>query len=234
MYKCRFLFGILLTALSFHAQALVIKTFRNNDELSIELSATNQNRLMVSHDRILKAAFPDGAVTYQYDETDGSMYVHPDILSPFTLFLTTKKGRHLSLTVNPADTLGKTIAFQSYQPVIKPKHKKITQEAPFKKEALEMVKYMEQDIKMPGVKISRIRKRFVNLKNGLNLIKKETWEGRELKGELIEIYNRSKQEIKINPAWFADKNVKAMKLSQDVLPPRQTTSLYRIEEMAHG
>lgn len=234
MYKCRFLSCVLLLALSSHAQGLVIKTFKNNDELNIELSATNQNRLMVSHDKILKAAFPDGAMTYQYDETDGSMYVHPDISSPFTLFLTTKKGRHFSLTVNPVDSLGKTIAFQTYQPVITHKHKKTIQEAPFKKEALEMVKYMEQDIKMPGVKISRIHKRLVNLKNGLSLIKKEIWQGQELKGELIEVYNRSKQEIKINPAWFADKNVKAMKLSQDVLPPKQAVSLYRIEEMAHG
>ena len=215
--------------------AETVKTFKNNAELAIDLSNTNQNRLMVANDKIIKAAFPDGAMTYQYDETDGSMYVHPEISSPFTLFLSTKKGQHLSLTVNSVESLGKTISFKAYQPRIQRKPKRVAKkEAPFKSQVLEMVNYMEQGIKMPGVKVSHVRVSAGYLKNGLRLIKREVWQGQLYKGESFEVYNNSKRSIKLNPSWFAGKASKAVKLSKTTLAPKDMATLYRIEEVAHG
>lgn len=215
--------------------AETVKKFKNNAELAVELSNTNQNRLMVANDKIIKAAFPDGALTYQYDETDGSMYIHPEISSPFTLFLSTQKGQHLSLTVSSVESLGKTIAFKAYKPRVKRKPKRlIKKEAPFKSQVLEMVKYMEQGIKMPGVKVNYVRVSAGHLKNGLRLIKREVWQGQLYKGETFEVYNNSKRIITLNPSWFTGSKSKAVKLSKTTLTPKDKAALYRIEEVAHG
>lgn len=235
MNKYKALSVALMVILSQQTPAATVKTFQNNAELTVELSNTNQNRLMVSNDKIIKAAFPDGALTYQYDETDGSMYVHPEISAPFTLFLSTKKGQHLSLTVNSVDSLGKTIAFKQYQPqLIKRPTSVVKKEAPFKKEALEMVKYMEQGIKMPGASVSRVRLQAGQLKNGLRLIKREIWQDGAYKGEAFDVYNNSKKNITIDPSWFAGHAVKAIKLSKMTLAPKDKANLYRIEEVSHG
>jgi len=235
MNKYKALSVALMVMLSQQTLAATVKTFQNNAELTVELSNTNQNRLMVSNDKIIKAAFPDGALTYQYDETDGSMYVHPEISAPFTLFLSTKKGQHLSLTVNSVDSLGKTIAFKQYQPQsIKRPTSVVKKEAPFKKEVLEMVKYMEQGVKMPGAKVSHVRLHAGQLKNGLRLIKREIWQDGAYKGEAFDVYNNSKKSITIDPSWFAGHSVKAIKLSKMTLAPKDKTALYRIEEVSHG
>lgn len=235
MNKYKTLSVALMVILSQQTLAATVKTFQNNAELTVELSNTNQNRLMVSNDKIIKAAFPDGALTYQYDETDGSMYVHPEISAPFTLFLSTKKGQHLSLTVNSVDSLGKTIAFKEYQPQpIQRPTGIVKKDAPFKKEALEMVKYMEQGIKMPGASVSHVRLQAGQLKNGLRLIKREIWQDGAYKGEAFDVYNNSKKSITIDPSWFAGNAVKAIKLSKMTLAPKDKTNLYRIEEVSHG
>lgn len=237
MNKYRTLSIAILVMLTQQLPAETVKTFKNNAEITVELSNTNQNRLMVSNDKIIKAAFPDGALTYQYDETDGSMYVHPEISAPFTLFLSTQKGQHLSLTVNSVESLGKTIAFKEYhlQAIKKPESVAIAKkDAPFKKEALEMMKYMEQGIKMPGAKVRYVRLDAGHLNNGLRLIKREIWQADIYKGESFEVYNNSKKSIKLNPSWFAGNAVKAVKLSKMTLAPKDKASLYRIEEVAHG
>jgi len=235
MNKYKTLSVALMVMLSQQTLAATVKTFKNNAELSVELSNTNQNRLMVSNDKIIKAAFPDGALTYQYDETDGSMYVHPEISAPFTLFLSTKKGQHLSLTVNSVDSLGKTIAFKQYRPQpIKRPTSIVKKEAPYKKEALEMVKYMEQGIKMPGASVSHVRYQAGQFKNGLRLIKREIWQDGAYKGEVFDVYNNSKRRIKLDPIWFAEKLVKAIKLSKMTLAPKDKTNLYLITEVSHG
>ena len=89
---------VAILSLSSISNAAVVKTFKNNSELDIELSITNQNRILIHNDQIIKTAFPDGALTYQYDETDGSIYVHPEISEPFTLFLSTAAGHGRSKT----------------------------------------------------------------------------------------------------------------------------------------
>lgn len=212
-----------------------VKTFKNNAEISIELSSTNQNRLMIKSDKIIKAAFPDGALTYQYDETDGSMYVHPEIEKPFTLFLSSQKGQHLSLTVNSVESLGKTIAFNTYKPrlIRKPKGA-VKKEAPFKKEVLAMMNYMTKGINMPGVDVSHVRVSAGHFNNGLRLIRKEIWQGATYKGELLEVYNNSKRVINLNPNWFTGRKSKAIRLSQVTLAPKDKAMLYRIEEVSRG
>ena len=226
---------VAILSLSSISSAAIFKTFKNNSELDIELSITNQNRILIDNDQIIKTAFPDGALTYQYDETDGSIYVHPEISEPFTLFLSTKKGRHLSLTVRARESLGKTIAFKEIiQKESKNSKRVAKKEAPFKKGALEMMQYMEQGIKMPGVKVSHVNLGAGHLKNGIRLIKREIWESDQYKGESFEIYNNSKKRIELNPAWFGDNQIKTVKLSTNKLNPKSNGMLYRVREVSHG
>lgn len=224
---------LLLLGSSVHA-AIVKKAFNDNSEIEAELSLTNPNRLMVSQDRILKVSYPDGAMRYDYDKSDGSLYIYPKTSRPFSFFITTKKGRHLSVNASVVDSLSKMLILHPEVRTVRVASKKPAPEAPFKKKTLALVQHMEQGLSLPGTKVRYYTSKVTRLKNGLSLFKKEAWEGRELRGEMIEIYNNSKKSIALEPGWFAGKNVKTIKLSKNILAPKAKATLYRVEEVSHG
>ena len=139
------------------------------------------------------------------------------------------------MTIRARESLGKTIAFKGAQSQKKKSSKRfVKKEAPFKKSALEMMKYMEQGLKMPGVKVRHVNLGAGHLKNGIRLIKREIWESYQYQGESFEIYNNSNKRIELNPAWFSDNHIKTVKLSTHTLNPKSNGMLYRVREVSHG
>jgi len=74
--------GLMLAACSSHA--LSTETFQENGDVTIALSDSNTNRLVVRGDKITRAHFPEGALGMQ-NESDGSLYVTLSSEKPFTL-----------------------------------------------------------------------------------------------------------------------------------------------------
>ena len=53
-------------------------------------------------------------------------------------------------------------------------------------------------------------------------------------GEVVTIYNRSSNPIKIEESWFKNKDTKAVALSQSIIGPKSYETLFIVKEKAHA
>lgn len=204
-----------LVFMALNASALTTQTFRDNTDVALTLSDTNYNRLVVRGDKITQAHFPEGALGIKNEE-DGSLYVMTASASPFTLFLTTESGHHFSATVSAESALGKTIEFVPQTPIAV--HKSAPSPAialnpPYANAISTLMTQMIGRQKATGFEIKNHFGRVVRLQQGLVLTPKSTYNGIELNGEIMELYNGSKLPLDIQESWFADEHVKAVSVS---------------------
>jgi conjugal transfer pilus assembly protein TraK len=225
--------------------------FRDNSDVSLVISDKNYNRLVVRGDKITRAHFPEGALAFEFKknkenedneqegEPDGSMYVMAANPEPFTLFITTQSGHHFSATVASESSLGKTIEFIPQMVAGTPavKHDITTQHPvvpPFSDGIRELMSSMMSEKTPSGFEIKHHYGRVIRLQQGLMLTPKLTYSGLQLNGEVMTLYNGSKQPLDIQESWFAEGEVKAVSLSKATLAPKQTAFVYRVLERAHG
>ncbi|HAU1599238.1 TPA: type-F conjugative transfer system secretin TraK [Legionella pneumophila] len=214
---------------------------KDNSDIALTLSQGNYNRLLVKNDKIMEAVFPEKAMAIKRDEQDGSVYVMLLAANPFTLFLTTEAGRHFSVTLNGEESLGKTIELVPSSPVvtaskansIKTNPKTITQEA-VPEAILAMLTHMEQQKPFADVSVKRQFGKVERWSKGLTLLPKESWDGKLLKGETIELYNGGKEPLELAQEWFAKEGTLAIKFSKPSIAPGEKAMLYRVQGVSHG
>lgn len=224
---------LLLTAAS--AQALTTQSFQDNTDIAVALSDSNYNRLVVKGDKITQAHFPEGRMAIRNEE-DGSLYVMLGSHEPFTLFLTTESGHHFSATVNAENGLGKTIEFvpQTTHTAVAKSTPNPSEKPPMGNAIAHLMTSMISKNKPAGFDEKHHYGRAIRLQHKLMLTPKITYQGLELTGEFMTLYNGGKLPLDLDEAWFADKDVKAVSLSLTTLAPKQTAYVYRVLESAHG
>lgn len=228
----------LFSTLVLGANSIVVK---DNSDIALTISQGNYNRLVVKNDKIMEAVFPPHAMAIKRDEQDGSVYVMLSASNPFTLFLTTERGLHFSVTLNGEESLGKTIELVPVSSVvdasktrgIKPNTKTIAQEA-VPEAILAMLTHMEQHKPFADVSIKRQFGKAERWSKGLTLLPKELWDGKLLKGETIELYNGGKEPLGLSQEWFAKEGTLAIKFSKPSIKPGEKAMLYRVEVSHHG
>ncbi|USQ15572.1 type-F conjugative transfer system secretin TraK (plasmid) [Legionella lytica] len=229
--------ALILFSMNSFAQTAV--PVANNGEISLSLSANNYNRILIKDDEIWDFAFPPGALGIQQDKGDHSVYVLP-VRAPVTLFITTKLGRHYSLTVNTEDSLGKTIELIPKEPVpvlakespVKKPEKVLEEEVP--QAITSLLSHMEQHKPFTDVAVKRHFGRVERWNRGLTLQINETWEGKELLGEAITLRNGGKHPLQLAQDWFVKDGTLAVKFSKSTIAPGETATLYRIQGVGHG
>ncbi|HAT3877906.1 TPA: type-F conjugative transfer system secretin TraK [Legionella pneumophila] len=238
MHKTLITVLALLSTVALGANSTPVK---DNSDIALTLSQGNYNRLVVKNDKILEAVFPPNTMAIKRDEQDGSVYVMLAASNPFTLFLTTEKGLHFSVTVNGEESLGKTIELIPSQPLItasknpvkKSNPKTITQEA-VPEAILAMLTHMEQQKPFADVNVKRQFGKVERWSKGLTLLPKESWHGKLLKGEAIELYNAGKTPLELSQEWFVKEGTLAIKFSKPSIAPGEKAMLYRVEANNHG
>ena len=222
--------------ISFALHAGTVQSFRDNEDISILLSDTNYNRLVVREDKITQAHFPESAMGVK-NEVDGSLYLISTQKEPFTLFLTTEHGQHFSATVNTESSLGKTIEFVPKTPFMPKKQVNTIINTPKPADAAAMETLMSQLAKKTAIKGFNIKHHYgraIRLNQGLVLLPRLTYVGRGITGEVTEIYNGSRLSRDLDESLFMSADVKAVALSQRTLPPKQKAYVYRILGTHHG
>lgn len=214
---------------------------KENSDFSLTLSQDNYNRIVVKNDKIMEAVFPPHAMAIKRDEQDGSVYVMLAATNPFTLFLTTEAGRHFSVTVNGEASLGKTIEFIPQQTVAakstatKTPNKPATSAPNAVPEAiLAMLTHMEQQKPLDSVSVKRQFGKALRWSKGLSLLPKESWDGKLLQGEIIELYNGGTEPLELSQEWFATDATLAIKFSKSTINPHERAMLYRVQGVSHG
>jgi conjugal transfer pilus assembly protein TraK len=233
--------GIALALLSISAMGATRVPVKDNSDIALILSQGNYNRLVVKNDKIMEAVFPSNAMAIKRDEQDGSVYVMLLAANPFTLFLTTEAGRHFSVTLKGEESLGKTIELVPSSPVVteskanstKTNGKTIAQEA-VPEAILAMLTHMEEQKAFADVSVKRQWGRVERWSKGLTLLPKELWDGKLLKGEIIELYNGGKEPLELSQEWFVKGGTLAIKFSKSSLAPGEKAMLYRVQGVRHG
>lgn len=234
----RFLLISIIGWLHSMAQAETIHV-HDNGEVTLHLSQTNYNRLSIRGDTLLDFAYPEGALALKRDSVDGSVYLITASQEPFTLFLTTEKGRHLTVTVTGEIALGKTIELV-HQERIKNPATSIAKDKPHSlmkdnEAALvqQLLQAMQTHQRLPGMQVTR---QFGQARRGnqLTLLPRERWDMVGFQGEIMELYNNSRQSLHLNTAWFQEPTVMALQLSKSRLNPHEHAFLYRVKRGHHG
>ena len=114
--KARLSLAALLLGGSLSAMAAEQLVFSDNDTVPLTLSLNNINRLFVAGDPIIDLHAPTGYVMGNTPEEQeaimddaGALYLQFATATPFTLYISTKQGHHLGITVTPTKSTGKTI-----------------------------------------------------------------------------------------------------------------------------
>ena len=233
MKRSSVLLGCLLST-ALYAQSN--QTFRDNTDVSIVLSDSNYNRLVVRGDKIIAAHFPESALSVK-NEPDGSLYAVVVQKEPFTLFVTTENGHHFSATVNTESSLGKTIEFvPSNAPIAQKPMVSMpsVMRSPDAKFIETLMSHLVAQKSLAGFSIQHHYGRAIRLQEGLVLLPKLTYVGKTLKGEVTEIYNGGKRPLDLYENLFMGEGVKAVSLSTSTILPKQKAHLYRVMENQHG
>jgi conjugal transfer pilus assembly protein TraK len=231
--------GILSFSVSGSSFALTSTHFKENADLSVSLSNSNYNRLVVKGDKITQVHFPEGMMAVS-NETDGGLYVMVSHPEPFTIFVTTELGRHFSLTVNTEAGLGKTVEFVADgnpAPVLTSATKvlaKIPEPTFLPSNVTELMTGMLKNNVSKDYESKKYFNRAIRLGQGMTLFPKLTYKGKILSGEVTEIYNGSNNPIDLNESLFNGEGVKAISLSKNTLAPHDRALVYRVLEQAHG
>jgi conjugal transfer pilus assembly protein TraK len=99
---------------------------------------------------------------------------------------------------------------------------------------LALLTHMEQQKPFADVNVKRQFGKVERWSKGLTLLPKESWDGKLLKGETIELYNRGKESLELSQEWFVKKGTVAIKFSKPSIAPGERIMLYRIQGVDHG
>ena len=228
MFKQRVIYSLLMVSLPITTALGNPIPFQNNQTVAVTFSATNYNRLIIKDDKIVEAYFPEKSLDMKRDGEDGSVYVLLDKKDPFTVFLTTEKGRHLAVTVQSEEGLGKTIELLPpplNHPIMQPIANK---SKPLLNEWDQLITQMEKQALPPTFSVNHASRAIQRLGNGLIMTKIQSWIGNGVESECFELYNSGRDIIHLSKQWFQTNDIKAMKLAESTLAPHEKVLLYRV------
>lgn len=220
--------GLMLSASLFAGNTPVTMTFEEGEQFVLPLSQLNYNRLFVEGERIVKVSYPKGAFIVDQtqeaiDDMDGSVYIKPMTDIELTVFITTNRLHHFSLTVKPNQTLGKTFRFV-------PKGvEKIARVMQRKAERYQADDAMSDIMngKIPsGFREVSTQPNPFYLHKTLKLTLMKQYQGESSSAYVYRIENTADKALDLNPSLFANQKLMAVEFSENSLAPHQSAYLY--------
>lgn len=221
---------VLSALLSSTAQASIIVAIKDNADKAIKLSQHNINRIYIENDKVVDFKFPKGRMQViggANTEDDGSVYVTNVSKSPFTLFVTSLKGHHFSLTIEGQEGLGQTYSIVPESPA-KQTARKWEQQGSYEQTLTKLMSaVIHGDVPDGyGLEIKRYSKR-IDWSKTISLKPVKVVRGDKLVAEIFHVENKTKQKIYLKESYFT-KGTLATSLSSHELKPKSKVKLYII------
>lgn len=224
-----FLFLILaFTALTSNASK--VQGFSDNEDITVELSKNNYNRVFVANDTIVKTHFPKDTLRVQSD--DNSVYLDLVSTEPFTVFFTTEAGHHFSLTVKPIDGLGQTIQLLPKTATVKAHQ--FEEKTPRDETVTKVIQAMMNNQTPLGYGVKSVFSSYRPFNKELTFKVSKQFIGQAYAGEIMTIYNRSNKPVTLDESWFKDNGTRAVAFSQNIIAPKGTQQIYVVKEQHHA
>ena len=223
-----FLLGLMVSQALFAIDAPKAIAFEEGAHIEMSLSSMNYNRIFVEGETITDLRYTQGAFLVEKgdpqntDSIEDSVYLKPLLNTPFTIFFTTDKKHHVSLTVKPDVSVGKTIRLVL-------KHQSTLRYV--KRESDES----QIDLAMAAMKAGespkdyreeRVIPRPFYVRKDIKVSLEKHYQGPELSGYVYRIENKSNHEIALSTALFSHKRAESLSLSDDSLKPKKIAYLY--------
>lgn len=230
--KIIFLFPVSFIFLS--SQSLASGTsnisFVDNQRIPVTLSDTNINRIVVSNDQITNILCPSDYCTSTHNPGDesGAAYIKLLTTTPFTIFLATNAGHHVSLQVTPKSANGKTLVLNPAG--ASPVANKWERESSYRKLLVTLIKDM-MDNKVPDgygyTTISNSDKQ--KIFHGLGTMQmKGVWTGDHLIGTEYVFKNESGKTLTIPDSAFYHHGIRLVAQTSQSVSPGEYNVVYEI------
>lgn len=209
-------------------QAGVTKSFTDNNNIDVELSKSNYNRIVVKNDTITQGYYPEKTLAFKA-VADGSAYI--DILKdkPVTLFIDTKGGHHFSLTIKAVEGLGQTIVLTPETAGIK-KAANFEKKSPYEETITKLIHSAMNNEAPSGYGIKTAFTGFKSFNKNLSIKTKKQFIGNQFTAEIIQIYNKTSKVQPLYESWFKGTNTRAIAFSQSKLSAKKSALMYVVRE----
>lgn len=224
-----FLTGLLCGGIATAGAIPSVISFEEGEQFNLSLSSINFNRVFVEGEKITKLSYPERAFTVDKSEMDdlnsieGSIYLKPAFDVPITLFLTTDKGHHFSLTITPNEAVGKTLKLVAKTQT---KLKFVKNDVSDLNQNEEVLAAMKAGEIPKDFHLERTLSRPFYIKKDIKVVLQKQYQGESLTGYVYRLENTSNHEIALTTELFSNNKAQTLSLSDERLPPKKVAYLY--------
>lgn len=224
------LLSIMVSTSLFAGNTASTYKFEEGERFTLSLSSLNFNRIDVEGERITKVSFPEHSFIVEQskevqDDLEGALVLKPLAHIPLTVYVTTNRNHHFSVTISPSEDLGKTINFVS-------KKLKGFDYAQAKEKSQyqisDLMTALMEGVLPEGYQNVPIKSTTFSLHKYLKVTLAKQYQGPGASGYVYRIENQSKSAVELTPALFEHPKLITMELSEKVVQPKQTVYFYGI------
>lgn len=228
----RYFIGLFISAffssVGFAGKPPALITFEDGEQFSLALSGLNFNRVYVEGEKIIKTSYPKGAFIVDLSEKDNpslkesSVYLKPMFEAPLTIYFTTDKDHHFSLTVQSDDSSGKTVRMSARNNA-----SKYVSHAVHDVSDVEAAMQAMQNGEAPkDFTLKPVLSRPFYVKKDILVKLLKRYEGERLTGYVYQLENKASHPVELTTNVFDKRNAESLNLSEDELQPAQVAYLY--------
>ena len=217
--------------------ALQTRTVVDNGSTTAQISATQLTKIFVDDDFITDLYVSNSDIQTQIDNETGELFLLPQSQLPehaFTLMVRTHSGHSYTILAMPVNTPAETIMLLPAGSGSK-KAEHWETSSNYQNLLIRLMKSMSEGSQPEGYKIIHLdvkEKNYGKLGN-IAFIKPLTiYKGKQLKGEVYQIINRTDQTIYLTEREFYQVNDRAIALQELTVAPHASTILYKEHDNA--
>ena len=223
------LLSVLFSSVLFAGSVPSVISFEDGEQFNLSLSRLNFNRVFVEGEKITKLRFPEGTFVLdksdlnQPESTEASVYLKPVFDAPITVFFSTDKGHHFSLTIRPDETYGKTLRLLVKNQT---KLKYVKRDVPDVSEVDAAILAMKAgDVPKDFTSVQVISRPFY-VKKDIRVSLEKQYQGARLSGYVYRLENKGPHPIELSTSIFSHKKAESLSLSDETLAPKKVAYLY--------
>ena len=226
---CTILVGLLLTTSVLAGIPPKPFSFEDGEQFNLPLSKSNFNRIYVEGEKIVQLSLPEN--TFVVDKSDmndtqsneGSVYLKPLYEAPLTVYFTTDKNHHFSITVHADESDGKTMKFVMRNNVqkhfIAPKISDVVL-------AEDVISTLKQGLLPENFKQEKVPNKSFYVKKDIKVVFEKSYKSSDKTAYICRLENKSTHPITLKTSLFNHKNAEYLELSDETLAPKQIAYLY--------
>lgn len=211
--------------------ALQIRTVKDNQTVSANISAKELTRIFVSGDRIQSTRGVNGAYELTKDEKLGAIFIKSSpyyLHKPFNLFITTELSHTYNLLLMPLDIPAENIELKPLSPSLTVANR-WERNSPYLETLIHLMNDMTNSIRPEGyavINLGNIKPKKVS--SGLMMQLSTIYRGNKLQGEIWKLKNTCRSTLYLKAREFFQDNVRAISLEKETLRSFEETYLYRV------